>query len=114
MPRPSPSVRSIEPGAVYRRVHGSLQELARVTSIADEPFGIPHVRFTLSYCRSDKEEPQGDRILALSVFASRYGPCSNARAPPLIAREGPTPHRIGRARAGHSSAILAASTLESE
>ena len=60
-------------GAEFRRDHGNdLVERARVLAVAEDPYGIPHVRFQMSYLRADRVEQQSVRVLALASFAERY------------------------------------------
>ena len=45
----------------------------RLLSIADDPYGIPHVRFHVSFRRPNRNFFDGGaRMLALSSFADRY------------------------------------------
>ena len=60
-------------GSSYRHTHLDLVEVARVLSICRDPFGIPHVRFMVSYeRRAQKVLEDGPRILSLSAFTSHY------------------------------------------
>ncbi len=64
-------------GSLFERVHGiSMVELAEVEWIGKDPFGIPHVRFSLSYIWPSRREPEGTRVLALDCFVERYRPVS--------------------------------------
>lgn len=73
-------------GSLFERVHGnSMVELAEVVSIGKDPFGIPHVRFSLSCVWPSRREPEGTRVLALDCFVERYRPVSEGAyvgAPP--------------------------------
>ena len=70
----------IRPGSVFERVHDAYNsiEVAKVVLLADDFFGIPHVRFQVSYRYSDREEGQGVRVLAVKAFAERFRPTSAA------------------------------------
>lgn len=60
-------------GSSYRHTHSDVVEVARVLSISRDPFGIPHVRFMVSYeRRAQKVLEDGPRILSLSAFTSHY------------------------------------------
>lgn len=65
---------NIEAGATYRRVHeDKMEETAEVLSIADDPYGIPHVRFQVSFRRPNRNFFDGGaRMLALNSFTDRY------------------------------------------
>lgn len=65
---------NIEAGATYRRVHADhMEETAEVLSIADDPYGIPHVRFHVSFRRPNRNFFDGGaRMLALNSFTDRY------------------------------------------
>ncbi len=60
-------------GAVFKRIHPTnLVELAEVVWVGKDSSGIPHVRYKMSYVRSDGNDPQGTRILSVSCFTERY------------------------------------------
>ena len=65
---------TIEAEATYRRFHGdNMVETAEVLSISDDAFGIPHVRYQVSFRRTNRNDLDGDaRMLSLSSFADRY------------------------------------------
>ena len=65
---------NIEAGETYRRVHEDhMEETAEVLSVADDPYGIPHVRFHVSFRRPNRNFFDGGaRMLALSSFTDRY------------------------------------------
>ena len=70
----------LRPGSVFERVHdaSNSSEVAEVVSLADDVFGIPHVRFQMSYRCSDRKEDQGVRVLAVQAFAERFRSTSAA------------------------------------
>ncbi len=69
----SQRAQDIVAGSSYRHTHPDLVETARVLSICRDPFGIPHVRFMVSYeRRAQKVLEDGPRILSLSAFTSHY------------------------------------------
>jgi hypothetical protein len=72
--RKAPSTDGIRTGAVYRRVlRDNTVETAKVLSIANDPFGIPHVRYELVFGRPDRAPlTEGRRVLALQRFAETY------------------------------------------
>jgi len=65
---------SVEPGSRFcRRRRDHVTETATVLELRPDPFGIPHVRFTLAF-----EQPshaavyEGMRVLALRTFVDSY------------------------------------------
>ena len=64
----------VRAGAVFRRVHpDQLVETARVLSVAPDPNGIPHVRFSVSFERARFARlDAGTRLLALASFTEFY------------------------------------------
>ncbi|HYB09871.1 MAG TPA: hypothetical protein VEJ16_09385 [Alphaproteobacteria bacterium] len=64
----------ISEGAAFRHPQpGAVTETARVLSLCSDPLGIPHVRFMVSYEKSERTILEdGPRILSLTAFASRY------------------------------------------
>jgi len=69
----------VKEGAVYRRLHRhNLVEQAEVVWIGTDHFGIPHVRYEVSFIGPDHAEADGVRMLALQSFAERYSPHSAA------------------------------------
>ena len=64
----------VQPGSTYQRVHAdNLIETAKVLSIAEDPYGIPHVKFLVSFRRPNRNTfDEGNRMLALKTFADRY------------------------------------------
>lgn len=64
----------VRAGAAYHRANaGNVDETVSVTAVAVDSFGIPHVRFTVSFCRPDgKQFDGGVRMLALKAFAEQY------------------------------------------
>ncbi len=64
----------VQPGSTYQRVHADdLIETAKVLSIAEDPYGIPHVKFLVSFRRPNRNTfDEGNRMLALKTFADRY------------------------------------------
>jgi len=72
--RKAPDTDGIRTGAVYRRVlRDNTVETAKVISIDNDPFGIPHVRYELVFGRPDRAPlAEGRRVLALQRFAETY------------------------------------------
>lgn len=64
----------IAEGSAFRHPQaGEVVETARVLSLCSDPLGIPHVRFMVSYEKSQRTILEdGPRILSLTAFASRY------------------------------------------
>ena len=69
-----PNKVAIRTGCVYRRTRASnAVETATVLDIHDDPFGIPHVKFKLTFGRSDRSLFWDcKRVLALRSFAELY------------------------------------------
>ncbi len=65
---------SVQPGSTFQRVHADdLIETAKVLSVAEDPYGIPHVKFQVSFRRPNRNTfDEGNRMLALKTFADRY------------------------------------------
>ena len=65
---------AVTPGSTFRRVHADrLEETAKVLAIAKDPYGIPHVRFRVSFRRPNRNFFDGGaRMLALESFADHY------------------------------------------
>ena len=64
----------VRPGSMFQRVHDDeLVETAKVESVATDAYGIPHVKFKVSFSRPNRfTYDEGSRILALRSFADRY------------------------------------------
>ena len=64
----------VRPGTTFRRVHDDdLVETAKVEEVATDPYGIPHVKYKLSFSRSNRfSYEEGTRMLALTSFTDRY------------------------------------------
>ncbi len=64
----------IKAGSTFRRTHADrMVETAEVLSVATDSFGIPHVRFSITFQRPDRNVfNEGPRMLALKTFAERY------------------------------------------
>ena len=64
----------VQPGTMFQRVHADdMIETAKVLSIAKDPYGIPHVKFLVSFRRPNRSTfEEGNRMLALRSFADRY------------------------------------------
>jgi len=62
------------PGSTFQRVHrDSRVETAQVLSVGTDSYGIPHVRFQVSFNRIDRNQFDGGaRMLALKSFADQY------------------------------------------
>jgi hypothetical protein len=78
-------VEYVRAGATYHRANaGNVEETVRITAVAVDSFGIPHVRFTVSFRRPDGKQFEGGvRMLALKAFAEQYR--DRASAEPLAA-----------------------------
>ena len=64
---------TVEPGALYGHMSaGRSVELARIIDIADDEFGIRHVRFDLGYRYQHKIVEAGERTLAMPSFTARF------------------------------------------
>ncbi len=69
----------VKAGSVFRRIHrDNMVETARVLSVAEDCFGIPHVRFRVCYERPNRMFLEDARVLALESFARQY--CGQAHA----------------------------------
>ena len=68
------TVEYVRPGTTFCRVHpDKMVETAKVLSVATDSFGIPHVRFRVSFRRPDQNLfDGGDRLLAIQTFAALY------------------------------------------
>lgn len=64
----------VKAGTTFRRVHDDdLVETAEVESVAEDPYGIPHVKFKVIFSRTNRfSYEEGTRMLALRTFADRY------------------------------------------
>jgi hypothetical protein len=63
----------ITAGSTFRRTEAHVIETAEVLSISNDTFGIPHVRFNVSFQRPTRSVThEGQRVLALKSFAARY------------------------------------------
>lgn len=72
----------VSEGALFERKHPhNLIETARVLCIANDQFGIPHVKYEVKFERAQERGRmfEGPRVLALSVFADNYRRCAEAR-----------------------------------
>lgn len=65
---------SVEPGNRFcRRRRDHVTETATVLELRPDPFGIPHVRFTLAFEQpSQSAVYEGMRVLALRTFVDSY------------------------------------------
>lgn len=66
-------------GALFQKEHShNLVETARVLSVANDQFGIPHVKYEVKFERPTERglNFEGPRVLALSVFADNYRHCA--------------------------------------
>lgn len=62
-------------GALFQKEHShNLIETARVLSVSNDQFGIPHVKYEVKFERPTERGTnfEGQRVLALSVFADNY------------------------------------------
>jgi hypothetical protein len=64
----------VRPGSTFRRVQrDGLVETAQVLSVGTDSYGIPHVRFQVSFRRPNRNQfDGGTRMLALKSFADQY------------------------------------------
>ena len=62
------------PGSRFRRIHpDELVEMAEVEAVNTDLYGIPHVKFKVSFCRPNRfSYDEGIRMLSLRTFADRY------------------------------------------
>lgn len=71
--------KSLATGAVFERQREyNLKEVATVVWVGNDPFGIPHVRFSLIVPGFD--DAPDIRVLSASVFRERYRPTAAATA----------------------------------
>jgi hypothetical protein len=64
----------VKAGTTFRRIHDDdLVETAEVEAVAEDPYGIPHVKFKVIFSRANRfSYEEGTRMLALRTFADRY------------------------------------------
>lgn len=64
----------VRPGSTFQRIHrDQMVETARVLSVGTDAYGIPHVRFQVSFRRPNRNQFDGGaRMLALKSFADQY------------------------------------------
>ena len=62
------------PGSRFKRIHpDAMVEMAEVEAINDDRYGIPHVKFKVSFCRPNRfSYNEGVRMLSLKTFTDRY------------------------------------------
>ncbi len=74
----------VRPGSTFQKIHADkMIETARVLSVGTDAYGIPHVRFQVSFSRPNRNQFDGGaRMLALKSFADQY----RERVPALEAR----------------------------
>jgi hypothetical protein len=64
---------SVTVGSIFRRTHADVVETAKVLSVSPDSFGIPHVRYNVSFQRRTRGvTTEGQRVLSLRTFAERY------------------------------------------
>ena len=65
---------NVLPGCLFRRIHDNeLVETSEVESVAADAYGIPHVKFKVTFSRPNRfSYDEGSRMLALKSFADRY------------------------------------------
>lgn len=67
------SLEYITAGSTFRRTEAHVVETAEVLSVSTDSFGIPHVRYNVSFQRPARPATsEGQRVLALKSFAERY------------------------------------------
>lgn len=64
----------VRAGSTFQRVHRDrMVEIAQVLSVGADSYGIPHVRFQVSFRRPNQSQfDGGGRMLALKSFADQY------------------------------------------
>ena len=64
----------IKPGSIFRCNHvGNEVKTAKVLAVGTDSYGIPHVRYHVSFPRPNRPFiDEGPRMLALKTFADRY------------------------------------------
>jgi hypothetical protein len=64
----------VRPGNMFRCVHDDdLEETAEILSVGTDAYGIPHVKFNVTFSRPNRfAYEEGNRMLALRSFAERY------------------------------------------
>jgi len=74
-------LKSIHKGGLFQRKHShNMLEIARVLSIGEDQFGIPHVKYEVKFESSQERGRafEGPRVLALTVFADNYSTVAEA------------------------------------
>jgi len=67
------SLENVTAGSTFRRTDANIIETAEVLSVSNDTFGIPHVKFNVSFQRPTRTVThEGQRVLALKSFAERY------------------------------------------
>ncbi len=68
------SLEYVRPGNMFRCMHdGDLEETAEIISVGTDAYGIPHVKFNVTFSRPNRfAYEEGNRMLALRSFADRY------------------------------------------
>ena len=67
------SLEYITAGSTFRRTDAHVVETAEVLSVSTDSYGIPHVRYNVSFQRPARPAMnEGQRVLALKSFAERY------------------------------------------
>jgi len=68
-------INAVHEGGLFQRRHShNMLETARVLSIGEDQFGIPHVKYEVKFESSQERGRsfEGPRVLALAVFADNY------------------------------------------
>ena len=66
---------AVREGEFFQRKHPlNMLETARVLSVDEDQFGIPHVKYEVKFEHSQERgrKFEGPRVLALTVFADNY------------------------------------------
>ena len=91
----------VEPGAVFRKVRpDNLIETAKVLSVTKDGYGIPHVRYDLSF-----EGPtllrfgEGERLLSVASFTERFP----ERVPEHVSKKTPESEHASKSTPEHVS-----------
>lgn len=74
-------LKAIQAGGLFARKHSqNLIETARVLSVGEDQFGIPHVKYEVKFERAQERGRAfaEQRVLALTVFADNFSNTAEA------------------------------------
>ena len=74
-------INAVHEGGLFQRKHShNMLETARVLSVGEDQFGIPHVKYEVKFESSHERGRafEGPRVLALAVFADNYSTIAEA------------------------------------